>query len=232
MLTVILTGVKIIAKQDFNLNEQKLRTVKLLIQNGESVQMEDKRIVKTKRSLKATLVDMLSEQAFEQISITELCRRSDISRITFYSHYNDKYALVDEIFQDMAVIGTRAYEEKQKKWNPQNDEALSYCNILDAIMELYYENFQFFKHTAPDKNPYLAFAFYSIVLETVERHTIRLKGQWNLKYSAKKIAGFLCYGIIGFINESHAEKTPLEQIQREAKELLIGILRSEVLLKE
>ena len=59
--------------------------------------MEDRRIIKTKKNLKATLIGMMSEIAFEQISITELCKRAEISRITFYSHYSDKYALVDDI---------------------------------------------------------------------------------------------------------------------------------------
>ena len=119
--------------------------------------MEDRRITKTKRNLKNTLISMLPEQPFEQISITELCARAEISRITFYSHYSDKYALVDEIFQDMVLLGTEDYERKQRENNPQRDEVLSYCNILDAIMELYYSRFDFFHYTAPDKNPYLAF---------------------------------------------------------------------------
>ena len=63
--------------------------------------MEDRRIKKTKRALKNTLIEMMTELPFEQISITALCDRAEISRITFYSHYNDKYALVDDIFQDM-----------------------------------------------------------------------------------------------------------------------------------
>ena len=51
--------------------------------------MEDKRITKTKRSLKESMIRMLGEETFEQISITELCRKADVSRITFYSHYSD-----------------------------------------------------------------------------------------------------------------------------------------------
>lgn len=77
--------------------------------------MEDKRITKTKKNLKYTLVDMLAEQPFEKITITELCSRTEISRITFYSHYSDKYALVDEMFQDMIVLGTKEYEKSKMK---------------------------------------------------------------------------------------------------------------------
>lgn len=49
--------------------------------------MEDRRVIKTKKNLKATLIEMMGEISFEQISITELCKRAEISRITFYAHY-------------------------------------------------------------------------------------------------------------------------------------------------
>lgn len=39
--------------------------------------MEDRRIVKTKKSLKAALIKMLNEKDFEHISITELCREAE-----------------------------------------------------------------------------------------------------------------------------------------------------------
>ena len=58
---------------------------------------------------------MMGEISFEQISITELCKRAEISRITFYAHYSDKYALADDIFSDMLQIGTDIYRTKQEK---------------------------------------------------------------------------------------------------------------------
>ena len=77
--------------------------------------MEDRRITKTKRSLKEAMVSMLSKEDFEHISITELCREAEVSRITFYSHYNDKYALLDDIFNDMLQIGTEDYYRRQRE---------------------------------------------------------------------------------------------------------------------
>lgn len=71
--------------------------------------MEDKRITKTKKSLKTALIEMLDREDFEHVSITELCRKAEVSRITFYSHYNDKYALLDDIFSDMLQAGTEDY---------------------------------------------------------------------------------------------------------------------------
>ncbi len=219
--------------------------------------MEDRRVIKTKKNLKATLIEMMGEIPFEQIAITELCKRAEISRITFYSHYSDKYALADDIFSDMLQIGTDIYHMKQKKENPKNNIVMGYCNMLDSILEVYYECFEFFQYTSPQKNPYLAFAFYNIVLETIETHTNKIRKNrevlevyyecfeffqytspqknpylafafYNIvletiethtnkirknrevKYSPKKIAGFLCFGMLGFINEAQGEKTPLD----------------------
>ena len=191
--------------------------------------MEDKRIVKTKRSLKAAMTEMLGKEDFEHISITELCRKAEISRITFYSHYSDKYALLDDIFNDMQRIGTEDYYRRQAENNPSHRLATGYVNMLDSILELYYDRFDFFQHTNPEKNPYLASRFYSIVLETVEQHTLHVKKRLRIKYSPKKIAGFVCFGMLGFVNESHKEKTPLEEIKKEARELLTDLLKSGVL---
>lgn len=191
--------------------------------------MEDKRIVKTKRSLKKALTDMLEKEDFEHISITELCRKAEVSRITFYSHYSDKYALLDDIFSDMIKIGTEDYYRRQKENNPSGRLTAGYVNMLDSILQLYYDRFDFFQHTNPEKNPYLASRMYSIILDTVEMHTLHIQKKLRLKYSPKKIAGFVCYGMFGFLNESHNEKVPLEQIKKEARNLLTDLLRSGVL---
>lgn len=193
--------------------------------------MVDKRIKKTKRNLKSTVIAMMSEMTFEEISITELCKRADISRITFYTHYSDKYALIDDIFQDMIQIGSDIYKQMQKENNPQRDYVKSYCNVLHTIMGLYYSHYEFFGHTHPDKNPYLASSFYNYVLKTVETYTDKESRSLHFKYTSRKIAGFLCYGMVGFINESHSETHSLEEILKEATELLTALLTSDVLVE-
>lgn len=191
--------------------------------------MEDRRITKTKRSLKSAMIGMLAKNDFEHISITELCQNAEVSRITFYSHYNDKYALLDDIFNDMLQLGTADYYRRQKENNPAGKLDAGYVNMLDAILEIYYTRFDFFQHTNPEKNPYLASRFYSIVLETVEMHTMHVRKKLPLKYSPKKIAGFVCFGMLGFVNESHEENTPLEEIRKEARVLLKDLIKSGVL---
>ena len=188
--------------------------------------MEDKRIAKTKKNLKNAMIAMLGEKDFEHITITELCRAAEISRITFYSHYSDTYALLDEIFDDMLKLGTEDYYRRQRENNPTGRLAAGYVNMLDAILQLYSDRFDFFRHTDPEKNPYLASRLYSIVLETVEQHTLHVKKRMRLKYSPRKIAGFVCFGMFGFVNESREENTPMDELLPQARVLLTDLIRS------
>lgn len=194
--------------------------------------MEDKRIAKTKKNLKNAMITMLGEKDFEHITITELCRAAEISRITFYSHYSDKYALLDEIFDDMLKLGTEDYYRRQRENNPTGRLAAGYVNMLDAILQLYSDRFDFFRHTDPEKNPYLASRLYSIVLETVEQHTLHVKKRMRLKYSPRKIAGFVCFGMFGFVNESREENTPMDELLPQARVLLTDLIRSGILTED
>lgn len=61
---------------------------------------KDRRIGRTKKMIKAALLDLLQGQKINQISITELCDQADINRKTFYNHYSDIRGVIDEIEDD------------------------------------------------------------------------------------------------------------------------------------
>lgn len=65
---------------------------------------KDIRPIKTKRSIKRALLALLNEKDISSITISELADRADISRKTFYLHYEDIKGVLDEIENDMASI--------------------------------------------------------------------------------------------------------------------------------
>ncbi|MDO4200165.1 MAG: TetR/AcrR family transcriptional regulator [Clostridia bacterium] len=189
----------------------------------------DKRILKTRNHLKNTLISMLDTCPFEKITVKAICDRSNTSRITFYTHYHDKYELVDDLSEDMLAAAQKEYIKLQEKNNKNHNPITSYCNFLECILNMYYQNFKFFSHTSPTENPYLNFYFYKYILKYLEIHAKKRSSSLKPKYSPKKIAGFLCYGLWGFIAEGLAEKCPIEQIKSEAITILKGILQFEIL---
>jgi AcrR family transcriptional regulator len=194
--------------------------------------MEDKRVTKTKALLKQTLVQLLDEKPFEQITVKELCQRAYVSRITFYTHYSDKYALVDGLFEDMAGEGMADYQQRQTENNPDRDPVTSYLNMLDTILDLYFAQHSFYRHTAPEENPYLASAYFNQMFKAVETRTRHTARSLTARYSTKKITAFLCYGLFGFVTQGLEAQDDPETIRREAREVLSGMLRAGVLMEK
>ena len=62
---------------------------------------EDRRIKKTKNNIKKTLIELLKEKSINHISVTELTELADISRKTFYLHYNSIYEAKEDIDNDL-----------------------------------------------------------------------------------------------------------------------------------
>lgn len=63
--------------------------------------MVQKRKTSTKEDIKEALIQLLSEEKFENISISKLCKRAGINRGTFYLHYEDKYQMIDSLKSDI-----------------------------------------------------------------------------------------------------------------------------------
>lgn len=63
--------------------------------------MVQKRKTSTKEDIKEAFIQLLSEEKFENISISKLCKRAGINRGTFYLHYEDKYQMIDSLKSDI-----------------------------------------------------------------------------------------------------------------------------------
>ncbi|MFE0555201.1 TetR/AcrR family transcriptional regulator [Paenibacillus sp. NPDC058910] len=62
-----------------------------------SNKMTDRRIVRSKEALKQALLSLLSQKSFSSISITEIVELANYNRGTFYTHYDNKESLLDDI---------------------------------------------------------------------------------------------------------------------------------------
>ncbi len=58
---------------------------------------QDLRVVKTRTNIKNAFCKMLKKSPVEKISVTELAKQAQINKGTFYLHYQDIYALYNEV---------------------------------------------------------------------------------------------------------------------------------------
>ena len=62
----------------------------------------DRRILRTRKALRAALLELSKEKGFDAISVEEITERANLGRATFYLHYKDKEDLLLDEFREIA----------------------------------------------------------------------------------------------------------------------------------
>ena len=96
----------------------------------------------TLRIIRETFLELLAKQSIERISVGELCELADINRSTFYRHYADVYALLDEIcdecfqmlFTNLTQIRNPAPEDHRRE---MYNLILHACTVTEENKELF-----------------------------------------------------------------------------------------------
>lgn len=87
---------------------------------------------KTKKLIRKVFAEMLSEKKdLVKISVTELCKRADISRGAFYSHYDDIYGVAEEFENEL--IDT--FFDNVRLLSSQN-----FAQFIDSVFEYIRQN--------------------------------------------------------------------------------------------
>lgn len=61
----------------------------------------DRRILRTRRTLRDALIALIQERGFDRITVQDVCDRADVGRSTFYTHFADKEELLSGSFEDL-----------------------------------------------------------------------------------------------------------------------------------
>ena len=97
----------------------------------------DKRFLTTDRKIQDYFIDLLYKKSFNNITVTDIVKAANISRGTFYLHYNDKYDLLE--FIENTIMSELKEVMNSPKINPSNKP---YSELVINKIE---ENFRYFK---------------------------------------------------------------------------------------
>lgn len=79
----------------------------------------DRRTRITKKIVKDALLELLSAKPYEKLTIAALCRQAEITRATFYLHYNNLDEVLNEVLDDAIQLA--------KADKPDADTMLPVC---------------------------------------------------------------------------------------------------------
>ena len=91
--------------------------------NGSKPRKTDRRTLYTRSVIKDALLEALGEKTFEQITVTDVCRRAEITRATYYLHYQSLTEVLDELLRD-------ALQTAEDTAESPNEDALQILSLL------------------------------------------------------------------------------------------------------
>ncbi|MEY8643693.1 TetR/AcrR family transcriptional regulator [Staphylococcus arlettae] len=188
----------------------------------------DRRIQKTRETIKNAFIELLNEKGFWNISVNEVAERADINRGTFYLHYQDKFDLfekyVDELLSELTSQIKPLNQEKDQRKNEIEDND-------NNIYELFFKHFQeyssFYKPILSFKGgPYFYTRFIEIIKEFYLQQYTKLP--YNQKLDKEILINFVAHAQLGVISswiQEDMTKTP-EYMGEQLSVLFSSFLRS------
>jgi len=97
------------------------------------------RVRRTKLLLREALIALIEERGFEALTIGELTERAMVSRAAFYRNYQDKYDLVEQIFEEamsalLGAIGDLGQEHPAEIWVKFFEHIAQYERLYRALL--------------------------------------------------------------------------------------------------
>ena len=99
----------------------------------------DRRTKYTKMVISEAFMQLIKNKPIQKITVADICALADISRPTFYLHYSDIYALIDEIGENMIVsanLGEMAALTLDKP-NKIHDIIVNLIRVVESNADIY-----------------------------------------------------------------------------------------------
>ena len=100
----------------------------------------NRRTLYTKKVIKESLIELLKTREIHQVTVTDICKKADINRGTFYTHYKDAFDLFqsmeDELFHQILKYikeGDYVYYVHSYYANSSNKELVAYSEYGKKI---------------------------------------------------------------------------------------------------
>ncbi|MCM3226044.1 TetR/AcrR family transcriptional regulator [Terribacillus saccharophilus] len=108
-----------------------------------SITYPDKRVERTQHALKIALMKLLAKKALHKIHISEITEEAGVSRGTFYTHYEKKEDLLDELSEDMLEEMTIAFRKPYEQLGMVDLRSLPSESII--LFDHFLENKAFYQ---------------------------------------------------------------------------------------
>lgn len=95
----------------------------------------DLRVRRTQKLIREALIALIEERSFDDITVGEIAERAMVSRAAFYRYYQDKYDLVEKIFEEMVIAVQHDIEPLRHQVISHFDAESSWVDLFGRVAE-------------------------------------------------------------------------------------------------
>ncbi|MGZ3598600.1 MAG: TetR/AcrR family transcriptional regulator [Ktedonobacterales bacterium] len=102
-------------------------------------QVSNLRVRRTQKLLREALVELIEERGFDALTVGEITECAMVSRAAFYRNYQDKYDLVEQIFEEamsalLNAVGEIGMEHPPEMWVKFFEHIAEYERLYRALL--------------------------------------------------------------------------------------------------
>lgn len=181
---------------------------------------QDRRVRRTRRLLKESLLDLMKQKRFSEISARDVTDNADMNRSTFYLHYTDTVQILQSVEEDMLAEAQKLIDTHIQESVTEKTVRHLFEPVLDFVVEhrtictILFENndvSQFTEH----------------LQQLIQRNGAEIIQAWFQPKDRRQVSyllGFITYGLIGLIREwfQGNMELPKEELLTTAEHLVDG----------
>lgn len=155
---------------------------------------EDRRVRRTKKLLRESIAELMTEKEFKDITVKDITDRADLNRGTFYLHYKDTYDLLEKIEEELI----HTFESLIENYHPTEGN-LSAFMIINQMYDYISENIKICKLLFLN---YCSENYEKKLLNIIATKGFEINSRFGTGNNEKKAeykAFFFAYGLLGLV---------------------------------
>lgn len=160
------------------------------------MQKEDLRIIRTRKTLSDTLLEMMEEESIEKISVINLCSRAMVNRATFYAHFEDKYHLLSFALDELKDKIYKGFTKDVQLTTP----AMTVNCILRMVVDFFFDEHSHITNILHhNRNGKMITSIQDSIAQSLKYQLLKYKDTYDVRVPISILSNFIAGGLMSTV---------------------------------
>ncbi len=181
---------------------------------GVKMMIESRTKQRTRQEIQQALIQLLETTSLEKITAVAVAKKANVNRSTFYAYYEDVYALINQMEEDILHMIRTKYQDLSQRIQSGNMELI--YRLSFRLIETHGDALVAFLGPNGDH------AFFLRLIEEIKPMFLSVIGQTEFTPELEIVVAYEASGVVGVFTQWYrsGKKQPLAQIVQILQKML------------